>query len=186
MVAGSLQPKVASRQQLTVAPAWFSMQPMVVAKERAREDFSQRLQEALADLGIGRFAQQKQWLGSRFKISGEAARKWLQGIALPDQARWGSLADGLGVRAEWLRDGILPKVSGTGVREPVLHYGDQSQPVKLDVLTLALTIVSTELTAKQLPLKPQKFAEVVAIAYEALDEGMPEARLIRIVRTAIN
>jgi hypothetical protein len=187
LTAAILQPKVATSQQLSVAAASGSMQRMVAAKELARESFASRLSQALDDLGVLLPAQKKAWLKREFDISLEAARKWLQGIALPEQARWESLARALDVRAEWLRDGVGPKTAGSltlGEERPV--YGQPSQPVKLETLTSALTIVSAELRERQRSLPPAKFAEAVTIAYECIDDGMPEARVLRYVRAAIN
>lgn len=85
-------------------------------KERARQAFSERLVEALGELSppVTTLAEQKRWLVKNCKVSGEGARKWLQALALPTEARWPSLSARLNVLTPWLRDGLGPKRADAG------------------------------------------------------------------------
>ena len=75
-----------------------------------REDFSQRLQQALrnADYSPDSPTQLAREFNVRFTgrpITVHAARKWLVGEAIPTQEKLRTLAHWLGVPAEWLRFG---------------------------------------------------------------------------------
>ncbi len=75
-----------------------------------REDFSERLQQALrnADYSPDSPTQLAREFNIRFSgrpITVHAARKWLVGEAIPTQEKLRTLAQWLGVQAEWLRFG---------------------------------------------------------------------------------
>jgi transcriptional regulator with XRE-family HTH domain len=75
-----------------------------------REDFSERLQQALrnADYSPDSPTQLAREFNIRFTgrpITVHAARKWLVGEAIPTQEKLRTLAQWLGVPAEWLRFG---------------------------------------------------------------------------------
>jgi len=75
-----------------------------------REDFSERLQQALrnADYSPDSPTQLAREFNIRFSghpITVHAARKWLVGEAIPTQEKLRILAQWLGVPAEWLRFG---------------------------------------------------------------------------------
>lgn len=75
-----------------------------------REDFSGRLQQALrnADYSPDSPTQLAREFNVRFSgkaITVHAARKWLVGEAIPTQEKLRTLAQWLGVPAEWLRFG---------------------------------------------------------------------------------
>ncbi|MBV8665160.1 MAG: hypothetical protein JO269_01625 [Burkholderiaceae bacterium] len=75
-----------------------------------REDFSKRLQQALrkADYSPDSPTLLAREFNVRFAgnpITVHAARKWLQGEAIPTQEKLRALAQWLGVPAEWLRFG---------------------------------------------------------------------------------
>ena len=75
-----------------------------------REDFSERLQHALrnADYSPDSPTQLAREFNIRFAgrpITVHAARKWLVGEAIPTQEKLRTLAQWLGVQAEWLRFG---------------------------------------------------------------------------------
>ncbi|MBB6244823.1 helix-turn-helix domain-containing protein [Rhodanobacter sp. MP1X3] len=59
---------------------------------------------------------------------------------------------------------------------------DASQPVRHDVLMMAVRLATEALGEKVLP--PAKHAELVTMLYELLDEGLPEAKVLRFARTA--
>ena len=75
-----------------------------------REDFSGRLQQALrnAEYSPESPTQLARKFNMRFAgrpVTVHAARKWLVGEAIPTQEKLRTLADWLGVPADWLRFG---------------------------------------------------------------------------------
>jgi transcriptional regulator with XRE-family HTH domain len=84
---------------------------------KERRDFSERLQQALrnADYASDSPTQLARAFNIRFTerpITVHAARKWLLGEAIPTQEKLRTLAEWLGVTAEWLRfggDGTVAK-----------------------------------------------------------------------------
>ena len=87
-----------------------------------REAFSQRLREALGRIGDdgsspSRVAREFNRRYPGRPVTLHAARKWLQGEALPAQDKVRVLAQWLGVSAEWLRFGDGGKPA-PGVCEP--------------------------------------------------------------------
>lgn len=85
-----------------------------------RESFSERLQQALrnADYSPDSPTQLAREFNIRFEgrpITVHAARKWLVGEAIPTQEKLRTLAQWLGVPAEWLRfgDSDASKPGGT-------------------------------------------------------------------------
>jgi hypothetical protein len=84
---------------------YASMKPSV-----EREEFSQRLQQALSNAAYSPDSptQLAREFNVRFvgrPITVHAARKWLVGEAIPTQEKLRTLAQWLGVPAEWLRFG---------------------------------------------------------------------------------
>lgn len=57
-----------------------------------------------------------------------------------------------------------------------------SQPLRRNDLTMALQLASEALGDKELP--PAKHAELVTLIYELLEEGLPEAKVLRFARAA--
>jgi transcriptional regulator with XRE-family HTH domain len=98
-----------------------------------REDFSERLQLALrnADYSPDSPTQLAREFNIRFSgrpITVHAARKWLVGEAIPTQEKLRTLAQWLGVPAEWLRFGGEQSANGTTV-DPTSRF--ESADVKL-------------------------------------------------------
>lgn len=99
-----------------------------------REDFSERLQQALrnADYSPDSPTQLAREFNIRFSgrpITVHAARKWLVGEAIPTQEKLRTLAQWLGVPAEWLRFGgeerqIEPGADGSVAESPVRFESD--------------------------------------------------------------
>lgn len=84
-------------------------------KDRIRQAFAQRFRQALAELGYGATEQRR--LQDLFGVSGQAVRKWAEGISMPTAARMPYVASVLGVRRAWLQDGEEPMRPTVGVRE---------------------------------------------------------------------
>lgn len=57
-----------------------------------------------------------------------------------------------------------------------------SQAVRLDALTMALELTDEVLTGKALPAA--KRAELVSLVYEGLVDGLPQAKILRMARSA--
>lgn len=97
-----------------------------------RESFSERLQQALKNAHYSPDSPTK--LAREFNIRFEgrpitvhAARKWIVGEAIPTQERLRTLANWLGVPAEWLRFGGQELIAGE--QSPAPHF--ESADVKL-------------------------------------------------------
>jgi ribosome-binding protein aMBF1 (putative translation factor) len=111
-------------QQLIVGKRPNNLQPMVVlTKQAVRDDFAGRLDQAVSDHPLAPKDRGKAaWLARQLSVSGEMARKWLGGEALPNQARLAGIAQMLGVRIAWLRDGEAP-ARADGKTEPKTASG---------------------------------------------------------------
>lgn len=79
----------------------------------ARRGFAARFREALAELGLTPHEQAR--LSRLFGVSGQAVRKWAEGVAMPSSTRMPEVARVLGVRRAWLQDGEGPMRQGAGV-----------------------------------------------------------------------
>ena len=75
-------------------------------KEKVRQEFAARFRKALKDLGYSPSEQAR--LQRLFGISGQAVRKWAEGLSMPSSARMPQVAETLGVRRAWLQDGEGP------------------------------------------------------------------------------
>ena len=103
-----------------------------------REDFSERLQHALrnADYSPDSPTQLAREFNIRFSgrpITVHAARKWLVGEAIPTQEKLRTLAQWLGVPAEWLRFGGEERRAERGTDGSVIESSARfdSEDVKL-------------------------------------------------------
>ncbi|HEY0845616.1 MAG TPA: hypothetical protein VGE12_09615 [Noviherbaspirillum sp.] len=99
-----------------------------------RESFSERLQQALrnADYSPDSPTQLAREFNVRFDgrpITVHAARKWLVGEAIPTQEKLRTLAQWLGVPAEWLRFGGDQSHDGSGANGSAVRF--ESADVKL-------------------------------------------------------
>ncbi len=99
-----------------------------------RESFSERLQQALrnADYSSDSPTQLAREFNIRFEgrpITVHAARKWLVGEAIPTQEKLRTLAQWLGVPAEWLRFGGSDTQTGGQVPSTPMRF--ESADVKL-------------------------------------------------------
>jgi transcriptional regulator with XRE-family HTH domain len=65
------------------------------------------------------------------------------------------------------------------------HAEYWSQPERRDVLKLAFQLVAEVLESGDLELPPQKQAEAALLAFELLEEGLPQAKVLRFVRAAV-
>ncbi|MGP6462821.1 S24 family peptidase [Pseudomonas parakoreensis] len=105
----------------------------MIDKNSPREKFSQRLHEALDNVGIrthGRGADILAKLRSYgIEKTPQAVSKWLNGGAIPEIGTMRVMAEWLGVRREWLEYGILPvtegdkTAAGTNVHSHLPNFG---------------------------------------------------------------
>lgn len=139
------------------------------------ETLSTRLLGAMTDAGLN--ASQ---LASKVGATEATISNWLNGNVQTDHVKAALLlriASAIGVNPSWLLNGQGRRHTAMSVADP-----SASQPVKIEVLTIAVQLVAEAL--KGLTLPPPKHAEVTALVYELLDEGMPEAKVLRFARAA--
>ena len=91
------------------------------------------------------------------------------------------ISHALGVLPGWLLLNEGARSPGLRISEPA---PEQSHTVKTDVLTIAIQLVGKTLDDKDLILPPSKHAELTALVYDLLIEGMPEAKVLRFARVA--
>lgn len=101
---------------------------------------------------------------------------------VPDAAALAALLSTEQVDANWLLTGEGPERLGMGVREPQARYGPLSQPVSPEHLSIALELADEALEGLWLPRK--KYAELVALIYEGLTQGLPYAEILDFARPA--
>lgn len=91
------------------------------------------------------------------------------------------ISEVLGVMPGWLLFGTGRRRTNSMVNEAPPAA---SQSVKPETLTIALQLVAEALDGRGLDLPPPKRAELTALTYELLEEGMPEAKVLRFARAA--
>ena len=99
-----------------------------------REDFSKRLHEALRNAAYSPNSPTQLAREFNLRFAGQpitvhAARKWLVGEAIPTQEKLRTLAQWLGVPAEWLRFGGLKSSDEASLSEQATRF--ESADVKL-------------------------------------------------------
>ncbi|WP_266159877.1 hypothetical protein [Dyella silvatica] len=87
---------------------------------RSHHEFSQRLHISLDLAGIEKGRGRTGHLAARFDVSGETARKWLNGLAIPALVRRLDIAHRLGVSFEWLATGRGAPTQYSKVQETVI------------------------------------------------------------------
>jgi transcriptional regulator with XRE-family HTH domain len=96
----------------------------------AKEQFAQRLIAAMLDVGHKSQRNAKSGvdvgpLAKVAKVTREMARRYTEGTATPDVNRMKLIADWLGVRLAWLRDGEGPQFAeGNTARQPGATYAN--------------------------------------------------------------
>jgi transcriptional regulator with XRE-family HTH domain len=130
-----------------------------------REDFSGRLQMALrnADYSPDSPTQLAREFNIRFAgrpITVHAARKWLVGEAIPTQEKLRTLAQWLGVPAEWLRfgggDAQAPGTDGSGAGPARFESADVKLMADLQRLDAHHQALAREFIRMLLRLNRQK------------------------------
>lgn len=109
-------------------------------------------------------------------VSETVFRKYLSGASEPTRPALVALARAGGVNVGWL-------AAGDGVMRgnaPQTASDSASQPLRRDDLKMALQLAAEALGDKVLP--PDKHAELVTLIYELLEDGLPEAKVLRFAR----
>ena len=107
--------------------------PMNTA-EKAREEFSKRLLEAIELADWKAYGSGKR-LADLVEVTPKAASKWLKGDAIPSHDKMVVIASELGVRAEWLEYGI-----GSITNEVVFSSEDKQEQFGVEVAPEWMTI----------------------------------------------
>lgn len=66
---------------------------------------------------LGHSPHEQKSLRRLFGVSGQAVRKWADGLSMPTASRMPQVANILGVRRAWLQDGELPMRPVVGLKE---------------------------------------------------------------------
>jgi transcriptional regulator with XRE-family HTH domain len=75
-------------------------------QQNIRNEFADRLKNAINNSKLSKYNQTQ--LANNFSVTRQAITAWLDGIAMPNQARMPIIAKKLGVSLGWLRDGTGP------------------------------------------------------------------------------
>jgi len=78
---------------------------------------------------------------------------------------------------EWVANGAGAKLAKDETPTPTV-----SQSLRREDLSMALQLAAEALEDKYLP--PPKHAELVTLIYELLEEGLPQAKVLRFARAA--
>lgn len=87
------------------------------------EDFAKRLRWSLDQAQFARGRGRASALALRYGVSRETARKWLNGLALPELERMIELATDFEVSFDWLATGRLPAAGPQATEDPVPYEG---------------------------------------------------------------
>lgn len=109
-------------------------------------------------------------------VSSAALQRYIKGENMPPFDAVARLCVEAGVRMEWLATGDEP------MRTAETASDGGSQPLRRDDLKMALQLATEALGDRVLP--PDKHAELVTLIYELLEEGLPEAKVLRFARHA--
>lgn len=102
------------------------MLPMVTNKtDEEKQAFSNRMNEALDDMGIAKKGQNRQSIvGEMFGVSQKGARKWLEGESMPSIPNAAIIARKLGVSFEWLMTGRGAKTASKRLSKDAQFIGE--------------------------------------------------------------
>lgn len=89
---------------------------------------------------------------------------------------------GEGWNANWLLTGEGPE--RLEQLQAVTDVAGGSQPLKPETLRIALQLATEALEDRGMTMSPSKRAEFVVMLYELLEEGLPEAKVLRFARQA--
>lgn len=109
---------------------------------------------------------------------------WRNGMVVAEHVKAEQLfriADALEVDGRWLLTG---EFGSSRVNESSPGYG-ASHVLQRDVLKIAIQLVRDVLAEGKKTLPPAKEAEAIQLAYDLLEEGLPQAKVLRFVLAAV-
>lgn len=139
-----------------------------------------RLSAAMLASDIGTAAD----LARRAESTTATISNWMNDMVDPDHVKAVQLfkiADAVHADPRAL---LLGTPSTNAVREHRTPVAAESQPVKPEDWILAFQLVAEALDDKGLTLPPAKRAEVTLLAYELLQDGLQQAKVLRFVQAA--
>lgn len=141
-------------------------------------ELPERVRQAIGDEPVAAF-------GRRCGINESTLRKYFSGT-LPNVENLISIADAANVSIEWLAAGRGPKQRGASV-----HALPTSPPVAkptgfgdVERLSSAIAAVQEGLDAIHRQLPPDKHAQLIAAAYELLDNATSSAKVVQFIKLA--
>lgn len=146
------------------------------------EPLSQRLQRSLESAQLSPVG-----LANAAKTTEATISNWLNDKVQVDHVKASLLlriASALNVRPQWLLLGEGRQYESWSTAEPESPAYGASQPVQSETLIIALQLVAEALDSKGRTLPPPKRAELTALVYDLLVEGMPEAKVLRFALAA--
>lgn len=150
--------------------------PEVKVKESNSDGFTERMRRLVS--GVGSVAK----LARNCGISESTVKNWVDGVADPSRARCLALARGTGASLLWLVSGEGP-MWAKDVNSAAA--GDsQSQVLSQESLTIAVQLAIEAVEERRGTLPPSQMAELIAIIYELLVDGLPEAKILRLARAS--
>lgn len=133
-------------------------------------DLADRLRELIGDESHSSFAR-------RCGVGETTLRKYLDG-ADPSTKRLIAMAEAGRCTVEWLATGRGPKKHGAPVASQPADLGDLSR------LTATIAAVEEGLRQIHRKLPPDKYAEVVAAAYQLMTSQSSTAQIVQFIRVA--
>ena len=109
---------------------------------------------------------------------------WRNGMVNPEHVKAAQLfkiADALKVDGRWL---LLGDLGPARINETAGTY-ESSHALKSDVLKIAIQLVTEVLSEGKRTLPPGKQAEAIQLAYDLIEEGLPQAKVLRFVLAAV-
>lgn len=128
--------------------------------------FSANLKEALGTRSVRSFA-------SECGLSEAVVRSYLRNDTFPTLDRLDAMAAAAKRPPAWF-------IEDHEAAQAASQNG--SQPLRLEGLTIAIQLAAEALEGKYLP--PDKYAELVSLIFGGLEEGLPEATILRFARIA--
>jgi hypothetical protein len=109
-------------------------------------------------------------------VSADSLQRYIRQENMPPFDVLVRLCAAAGGRLDWLATGQGPMLYSETAPQ------GQSHDVRLEGLTMAIQLAAEALDGKYLP--PEKYAELVTLIYQGLEEGLPEATILRFARIA--
>lgn len=114
------------------------------------------------------------------RVSVDSLQRYIRDDNMPPFDVAARLCLAAGMRMEWLATGLGEPSEQVAQVAPA----QGSQALRREDLMMALQLASEALGNKVLP--PDKHAELVTLLYELLEEGLPEAKVLRFARHAVS